>query len=320
MVMAQSLFMTLRNRYPQAAIDVLAPQWSLPLLARMPEVRRGIALAAGHRELRLLERYRLGRSLHSQGYDWAIVLPRSLKAALVPYWARVPQRTGFRGEWRYGLLNDIRPMTADLDQTVKKFVALGLPRDSFVTCPQPKLTVDEKNRQRLLQQLQLDTGRPAVGIMPGAEYGPAKQWPPEYFAALIRELDARGVQTWIFGSQKDNAVAERIVQQAGGLGRNLCGRTQLADAVDLISAVSLAVSNDSGLMHIAAAVGRPLIALYGSTSPAYTPPLSKDAVIIYRNIECSPCFQRTCPYGHYRCLKEITVDHVLSAADRELHR
>jgi heptosyltransferase-2 len=324
-VMAQSLFITLRNRYPEVAIDVLAPQWSLPLLARMPEVRRGIALATGHRQLKLLQRYRLGRELRAQAYDWAIVLPRSLKAALVPYWARIPRRTGFRGEWRYGLINDMRGMTADLDQTVKKFVALGLPQslppgEILPTCPQPKLTVDPNNRQRLLQQLQLDTTRPVVGIMPGAEYGPSKQWPPAYFAAIVRALAARDVHVWIFGSQKDSAVADQIIEQAGGAGRNLCGRTQLADAVDLISLVSLAVSNDSGLMHIAAAVQRPLLALYGSTSPAYTPPLTQAAVIFYRNIECSPCFQRTCPYGHYRCLKEISVDEVLSAVYRELRQ
>lgn len=319
MVMAQSLFMDLRRRYPEAALDVIAPRWSLPLLGRMPEVRRGFGLEAGHGELKLRERYRLGRELRAQAYDRAIVLPRSFKAALVPYWARIPQRTGYRGEWRYGLINDVRTMGSELDQTVKRFVALGLPREESWRerpLPQPALRVDTGNLQRLRERFGLAADRPVVGIMPGAEYGPAKQWPPEYFAELLRRLAQHGIDAWIFGSGKEAALAESIVGQSGGAGRNLCGQTRLEDAVDLISAVTLAVSNDSGLMHIAAAVRRPVLALYGSSSPAFTPPLSDRAVVFYRAIECSPCFRRECPYGHYRCLREITVDDVMSAVRR----
>jgi heptosyltransferase-2 len=321
MVMAQSLFMDLRRRYPDAALDVIAPQWSLPLLARMPEIRQGFGLEATHGELKLRERYRLGRELRAKRYDQAIVLPRSFKSALVPYWARIPRRTGYRGEWRYGLLNDIRTMTPELDQTVKRFVALGLPQGEVwreQPLPQPALRVDPENQQRLLERLQLTQERPVVGMMPGAEYGPAKQWPPEYFAELLRRLSQRGIETWIFGSQKDAAVADNIVHLSGGLGRNLCGQTRLQDAVDLIAATRYAVSNDSGLMHVAAAVGCPLIAIYGSSDPAYTPPLTNKASVMYLGIECSPCFQRQCPYGHYRCLREITVDHVLTAVRYEL--
>jgi heptosyltransferase-2 len=323
MVMAQSLFMDLRNRHPEAALDVVAPRWSLPLLARMPQVRQAYGLEAAHGELRLRERYRLGRELRARRYARAIVLPRSLKSALIPYWARIPQRTGYRGELRYGLLNDIRTMGPELDQTVKRFVALGLPREEAWRerpLPQPSLRVDEENRGQLIKRLGLSLERPVLGIMPGAEYGPAKQWPPEYFAELLRSLAQRGIEAWIFGSQKDYPVAESIVQLSGGIGHNLCGQTRLEDAVDLISAVSVAVSNDSGLMHIAAALQRPLLALYGSSSPAFTPPLDERAVVFYRAVECSPCFLRKCPYGHYRCLREITVDQVLSAVDHVLKR
>jgi heptosyltransferase II len=319
MVMAQSLFMDLRGRYPEVVLDVVAPQWSLPLLARMPEVRQVFGLEAGHGELKLRARYRLGRELRVQHYDQAIVLPRSFKSALVPYWAGIPQRTGYRGEWRHGLLSDVRTMGPELDQTVKRFVALGQPRAEAWRerpLPQPALRIDPENRRRLLERFGLTTERPVVGIMPGAEYGPAKQWPPEYFAELLRRVAQLGADAWIFGSRKDAAVAECIVRLSGGAGRNLCGQTRLEDAVDLISAVTVAVSNDSGLMHIAAAVRRPLLALYGSTTPAFTPPLSAGAVIFYRNIECSPCFRRECPYGHYRCLREITVDDVMIAVDR----
>jgi heptosyltransferase-2 len=321
MVMAQSLFMDLHLRHPGAAIDVVAPRWSLPLLARMPQIRQGFGLEAAHGELRLRERYRLGSELRARRYERAIVLPRSLKSALIPYWARIPRRTGYRGEWRFGLLNDVRPMTPQLDQTVKRFVALGLqPGEAWLErpLPQPSLQVDEENRRQLMQRLGLSLERPVVGIMPGAEYGPAKQWPPEYFAELLRRLAQRRVEAWIFGSQKDFPVAESIVSLSGGWGRNLCGRTRLEDAVDLISAVSVAVSNDSGLMHIAAALQRPLLALYGSSSPAFTPPLDERAVVFYRAVECSPCFLRQCPYGHYRCLREITVDNVFAALDAGL--
>ncbi|HEY3488071.1 MAG TPA: lipopolysaccharide heptosyltransferase II [Gammaproteobacteria bacterium] len=319
MVMAQSLFMDLRSRYPGVAIDVVAPQWSLPLLERMPEIRRGFGLDVAHGELKLGTRYRLGRELRENHYDRAIVLPRTFKSALVPWWAHIPQRTGFKGELRYGLLNDVRTLLPELDQTVKRFVALGLPPGepwNNRAVLQPALRTDPANLQRLIQRLDLVTDRPVVGVMPGAEYGPSKQWPAEYFAALIRRLSQRGIDTWIFGSTKDASLAASIVAQAGGLGRNLAGQTRLQDAVDLISKVQLAVSNDSGLMHITAALRRPQLALYGSTTPAFAPPLSTQAVVFYRDIECSPCLQRKCPYGHYRCLREITVDEVMAAAER----
>jgi heptosyltransferase-2 len=225
MVMAQSLFMDLRRRYPDASLDVIAPQWSLPLLARMPEIRQGYGLEAAHRELKLAERYRLGRELRKKNYDRAIVLPRSFKSALVPFWARIPQRTGYRGELRYGLLNDIRDMPPGPDQTVKRFIALGLPCGEAWQqrpLPQPALRVDPENQRQLMGRFKLSMERPVVGMMPGAEYGPAKQWPPEYFAELLRRLAQRGIDTWIFGSAKDAAVGESIVSLSGGLGRNLC--------------------------------------------------------------------------------------------------
>lgn len=321
MVMAQSLFIALKQREPDIKIDVVAPDWSLPLIARMPEVRQGIGLSIGHGELKLKQRLQAGRALRNIAYRQAIVLPRSLKAALLPFFARVPVRTGYRGEHRYGLINDVRKMPAVLDQTVKRFVALGLPAgtvpgaDFGESCPRPRLNVDIANQAARMEALRLDANTPAVSIMPGAEYGPAKQWPAESYAGLVARLADRGVQAWLLGSAKDRPVADKIVQLAGGQGVNLCGQTSLPDAVDLIAHTRLAISNDSGLMHIAAAVDRPLVAIYGSSSPSYTPPLSERAVVMYRGIECSPCFQRQCPYGHYRCLKEISIDDVLQAVD-----
>jgi len=321
MVMAQSLFMTLRREHPGCPIDVVAPAWSEPLLARMPEVRRAVPLPVGHGELSLGTRYRTGRALRAENYTHAIVLPRSLKAALLPFFAKVPVRTGYRGEMRYGLINDMRPLDRSvLTRTVERFVALGLPPGTSLPPPvaHPSLITDEGNRADLLDKLDLDTGRPVVAMMPGAEYGPAKCWPLAHFAALAGELTGRGYQVWLLGSEKDRPAAETIGQDTGHAARNLCGQTRLEDTVDLLSCCSAAVTNDSGLMHVAAAVGCPIIAVYGSSTPDYTPPLSERAEVLYRRLECSPCFERRCPYGHTDCLRGITPDDAREAIDRLL--
>jgi heptosyltransferase-2 len=319
MVMAHSLFRTLKQYQPEAQIDVLAPGWSLPLLARMPGVRAGIEMPLKHGEIGLGARWRLGRGLRGQ-YDQAIVLPGSLKSALVPFFAAIRQRTAFLGEQRYGLINDIRALDKEvLPMTVQRFVALGQAATDAqppLILP-PRLRVDVENQKRLLQALDLSLDKPAVALMPGAEYGPAKQWPLEHFAALARELMVQGKQVWVLGSSKDVAAGEAIAQQAGTTSGvvNLCGRTQLVDVVDLLALCAAAVSNDSGLMHIAAALEVPTIALYGSSSPTHTPPLSSKSQIVYLGLECSPCFKRVCPLGHTRCLVDIRAERVLAALD-----
>ncbi|UCE90691.1 MAG: lipopolysaccharide heptosyltransferase II [Pseudomonadota bacterium] len=314
MVMAQSLFMTLAREHPGVRIDVLAPAWSQPLLARMPEVNQAISVPIAHGELRLAARYRLGRQLRGRKYARAIVIPRSFKAALIPFFARVPQRTGYRGESRYGLINDMRPLDRQvLSQTVQRYVALSLERGVSLPppVPYPHLTVDESNRAAVCERLGLQTGRPVVAMMPGAEYGPAKCWPAARFAEVARRLSEEGRQIWLLGSERDRPVAEEIVTGSGGQVFNLCGKTRLEDVVDLLSLVQLALTNDSGLMHVAAATGRHVIAIYGSSTPRYTPPLSDKAHVVYLDVECSPCFKRICPYGHTRCLNEISAAQVL---------
>lgn len=316
MVMAQSLYMSLRERHADALIDVLAPAWSGPILKRMPEVRRHIKLPLVHGQFGLGTRYRLGRELRGEHYDQAVIIPRSFKAALPPFFARIPRRTGYKGEMRYGLINDMRPLDKSvLTQTVQRYVALGLERNAALppaSIPQPRLEVDEQNQRRLLDALGLSLNRPVVGFMPGAEYGPAKCWPQENFAHLAQRLIEQGKQVWLFGSERDWPVCEDIaavVDRAELV--NLAGKTRLEDAIDLIALVETAVTNDSGLMHIAAATGRKVIAIYGSSSPEYTPPLTDKAEVVYLGLDCSPCFERECPLGHYRCLREITVDRVL---------
>lgn len=315
MVMAQALFMRLRQRHPDAAIDVLAPGWSLPILARMPEVRAGIELPLGHGEFGWGKRRQAGRALRGKRYAQAIVLPNSWKSALVPFFAAIPRRTGYRRELRYGLLNDLRSLDkAVLPTTVQQYLALAEDAEPAQppAIPQPRLRAEAQRIEALRRELGLEADRPAVALMPGAEYGPAKRWP--YYAELAGRLAAQGRQVWIFGSAKEKDLGQSIAQNRAHI-HDLCGRTRLADVVDLLAGAQAAVSNDSGLMHVASAVGTPLVALYGSSSPKMTPPLSQSAKVLYLGLECSPCFERECPLGHFNCLRQIGVEQVLAALE-----
>ena len=321
MVMAQALYKLLRHQSPAAEIHVVAPPWSLPVLERMPEVARGIELAVGHGELGLGRRLALGRRLRRERYGRAVVLPRSAKAALVPWFARVPRRTGFRGEWRYGLLNDVRRLDARLDQTVKRFVALGqapgeAPHDELPPELRPRLRSDAGNLARLRALHGLRAGVPFAALMPGAEFGPAKRWPAAHFGAVATALAQSGTDVVVLGSAKERSIGEEVAALAATTRvRNLCGATSLADVVDLFAAADVAVSNDSGLLHVAAAAGAPVVALYGSSSPKFTPPLTESAASVSLELECSPCFARECPLKHLRCLNDLSPGTVLRAVE-----
>jgi len=244
------------------------------------------------------------------------VLPRSLKAALVPFFARVPVRTGFRGEWRYGLINDLRPFdAARLDRTVLRFLALGTAsaQAPLPAVLAPVLQTNPANLAAVAARHGLSLDRPAVALMPGAEYGPAKRWPAERFAELAARLADAGVSVWILGSAKERELGREIAADSGNDSRlrDLTGATSLTDAIDLLGAATVAVSNDSGLMHVAAAAGTHVVAIYGSSSPNFTPPLTERRTIHCLRLPCSPCFERTCPLHHLQCLRGIGVDSVL---------
>lgn len=322
MVMAQSLFMLLKQRTPSPHIDVLAPAWSRPILSRMPEVTELLDMPVGHGKVSLGVRRTLAKGLRERHYDQAIVLPNSLKSALIPWWAKIPLRTGWRGEMRYGLLNDLRVLDkAKLPLMVQRFDALALPDKMPLPeqLPQPKLTTDAANRQAALSRFQLNTDRSIVALCPGAEFGESKRWPEAHYATVAQQQVQAGRQVWIFGSQNDAAVGETIVQSVPETLRahchNLAGRTSLGDAVDLLALADVVISNDSGLMHVAAALERPLIVVYGSTSPDFTPPLADRVRILRLGLECSPCFERECPLGHLKCLRELSPEWVLNAVN-----
>lgn len=325
MMMSQSLYRTLKAEYPSAEIDVMAPAWCRPLLARMPEVNQALAMPLGHGTLGLGERRRLGHSLRAKGYDRAYVLPNSFKSALVPFFANVPQRIGWRGEMRYGLLNDIRV----LDKTafplmVQRYVALAYDKQRIKRAddlPQPllwpQLQVSDEEITATTAAFNLNDRRPIIGFCPGAEFGPAKRWPHYHYAALAQRLIDQGYQITLFGSAKDHEAGEQIraalAEAARGFCRNLAGETQLEQAVILLAACQAVVSNDSGLMHVAAALNKPLIALYGPSSPDFTPPLSDKAKVIrliggYHKVRKGDADQ-----GYHQSLIDIQPQQVLDA-------
>ena len=323
MVMAQSLFKVLKKRNEHVSIDVLAPTWTEALLARMPEVHRTISMPIGHGTLGLSIRWRLGKSLRTIGYDLAIILPRSFKSAITPFAARAKRRTGFLGEMRYGLLNDIRPMDkVSLPRTVDRFVYLGLePGENIpTTLPNPELVSDHENAAVIKERLGIrQENKKVLGLLPGAEYGPAKQWPAEHFAAVADSMAHKGWGIWIFGTEKDSAMAREIQKNCVTICTDLTGKTELLDAIDLISITSAVVTNDSGFMHIAAALNVPLVAVYGSSDPLHTPPLSENAKIERLGLDCSPCFKRECPFGHYRCLKDLPPERIVDSLNSLLN-
>lgn len=325
MVMAQSLFMALKQQQPDTLIDVLAPAWSRPLLERMPEVNSAIDMPLGHGRFALGERRKLGHQLRGR-YQQSIALPNSWKSALIPWFASIPVRTGWKGEARYLLLNDLRKLNKEqLPYMVQRFVSLAQPANAtqpaLEECPAPSLVANQSATPELLEKFSLNTDKPIAILCPGAEFGPAKQWPAEHFSATAATLLNDGWQIWIMGSKGDQAIANTIAQQVDLKAHNLCGKTTLEEAIDLMSCANQVISNDSGLMHIASALNKPVVALYGATSPGFTPPLSPLAKPVSIDVDCGPCFKRQCPLNHHRCMNELYPDRVLdliaTAADKD---
>ncbi len=315
--MAQPLYRRLHQRYPGLILDVLAPAWTRPLHARMPEVSESFDTPFGHGELKLGARWALARQMKTRGYDQVIVLPNSLKSALVPLFSGIKTRTGWVGESRYGLLNDTRVLDPlALPKMVERFAALAEDVNQPVQrpVPFPHLVVNEQERHASSAKLGFNTHKPMIALCPGAEYGPAKRWPGSHMAALAKTLIERGFQICIFGSNKDREIADEILAGAPEV-IDYCGKTSLAEAIDMMSFAQVVVSNDSGLMHVAAALERPLVAIYGSSSPEFTPPLSRNATIVTLDLECSPCFARVCPLKHMNCLNQLESSRVLTAVD-----
>lgn len=313
-ILSQPLFERLRVRHGEGKLDVLAPPWTHGVLQRIEAIDQIIDLPFAHGVLDLSGRWRLARQLRAT-YDQAIVLPNSIKSALIPWFAGIPQRTGYLGEQRWGLLNDARRLDRQrLPLMGQRFLALADPPEATApVLPSPRLRVDWNNQQRLLKEQGLSLDRPVAILCPGAEFGPAKRWPAAHFVQVAQSWIADGWQIWLMGSPKDRKIADTIAAQLPArYCRPLCGVTTLADAVDLMALGQRVVTNDSGLMHLAAALDRPLAALFGSSSPEFTPPLSSVARVFRVGLPCSPCFQRECPLQHLHCLTQLDPQSVIA--------
>ncbi len=318
-ILSEPLLALVRDPYEEPIVDALAPAWCAPVYARMRGIGRIIETTTGHGRFDWSGRRALARLVSGNGYTRAIVLPNSWKSALIPWLAGIPRRTGYVGEMRWGLLNDIRRLDKKgLPRLVDRFAALAVkPHDLVPMPPRPVLVPDATNRAAAVRKLRLRADRRVAILCPGAEFGPAKRWPPTHFADLAAKFIAAGMQVWLVGSPNDKLAAESVLQASGDLAprlRDLTGHTDLGTAIDLLSLGAIVVSNDSGLMHAAAAVGVPMVALFGSSSPVYTPPLSSGAKIAKIEIACSPCFKRECPLGHFRCMRDLEPSAVYDLA------
>lgn len=321
MVMAQTLFKLLKSQHGESLIlDVFANDWASGLLSRMAEVNQVIPNPFGHGKFELLKRIKVGLELRKNHYDQVFVLPNSIKSAITPFFAKIKRRTGFIGESRYGLLNDIYKLDKiKLPLMIDRFCAIANKGEKPQHIDYPELSSDRGKQLLILNKLGIRPDKPIIAFCPAAEYGPAKRWLPEHFAKLADMLADKNCQMVIMGSNKDTEISNKIINQALHKEQifDLCGKTNLTEAIDVLAASQHVVTNDSGLMHIACAVGSNVIALYGSSSPNFTPPLSKHAQLLQIKLECSPCFQRTCRFGHYNCLRFITPEMVFSRINLE---
>ncbi|MES2072826.1 MAG: lipopolysaccharide heptosyltransferase II [Pseudomonadota bacterium] len=313
-VMAQPLLRLLKQQHPERPIDVLAPAWVSPVLRAMPDVDTVLSTPFKHGALQLRERWRFARELKKRAYAEAYVLPNTLKFALIPWLAGIGKRVGYKGESRYGLINVMHhddpahpramvPFYAALATAPSAQAPTGLPR--------PALSVDAAQIAAVLDTLGLQQDRPLLVFAPGAEFGNAKRWPVSHFAALADTVlaDDPSTQIVLLGSGKDQAVCQQICALSPRV-LSLAGKTSLDQAVALIAGAAAVISNDSGLLHIASALNRPVIAIYGPTDPGHAPPFSDIARSLSLHLACAPCKQRECPLGHHDCMQKLGSDIV----------
>ena len=309
-VLSQTLYALLKRQQPDTSIDVVAPNWAGALLKRMPQVSRHIPLDVRHGQPGLWRQWAAARHLDAE-YRQAIVIPRSVKAALLPWAAGIKKRVGFDSGMRSGFINDSRPRPPDIMARMAQLASPG-PIDPG-SIPHPRLKVDPEKAIDILRQWEIGPNEPVVGLMPGAAYGRTKEWGAESFAQLAATLAKHGNRICVVGTSKDRPLGEIIARAEPERIMNLCGETTLDQAVLLISKFAVAICNDSGLMHVAAAVNTPVIGIYGPTSPDTHPPLTDARKILSVRTLCSPCHQRICPYGHHACMTRITPEQVHAA-------
>ena len=319
-VMTEPLIRELKHQFPNTLIDVLATPWVASIMRAIPAVNEIMTADFKHGALQWTERKDLAKQLIQRNYSHAFVLPNSFKSALIPWLAKIPHRIGYQGEMRWGLINQTfkNPSRSHRPPMSSHYFALSGKHAPDV--PQPYLCLPQTELEKNLTQLHQIKAHDSLFVLcPGAEYGPAKQWPTEHFAQLAHELIQQNSNAlvMILGSQKEAPIGDAIVRGNSKSNQiiNWCGQTTLDQAMATIANANAVISNDSGLMHIAAAFRRPQVAIFGSSDPRHTPPLSNKAKIHWLQLECSPCFQRTCPLGHLKCLVDITSQDVLNSVN-----
>lgn len=328
LIMSQSLYKILKTKHPDAEITIYAPRFMQPIVERMPEVDHFIENPFAHGTFDLSRRYTEGRKLKAFGFDKAYILPNSFKSALIPFFAGIKERIAFKGESRFVIVNVMRKNKEDFPRMVERYAALAFPPDEVKTAqdlppiPYPLLTANPVSDE-LLTRLDLKTDRPLLALGCGANYGPAKLWPVEYFAEICRRWIEKGGAVLGLGTNKDGptvkAIFDHVPAELHPYFYDIAGKTNLTEALDVAALCAGAVCNDSGMMHTIAALDLPQCAIFGSTSTGYTPPLSDKAVCIEAKTECHPCFKRTCRFGTYECLKSLTPDLVWTELERLTH-
>ena len=323
-VTTQPLLANLKVFYPDSKIDILASNWVSPIYRACSEVHEVIEAKFEHKKLQWSLRKQLAKEIEAKNYQACFILPNSFKSALIPWLANIPFRIGYRGELRFGLINLAldNPSKINRPKMVEHYLALSqlLKDDNLLSPiePIPRLHISSSAKQSVERKLQNSNihSYSIYVFCPGAEYGPSKRWPTEHFAVLAQNLITQNSnhQIILLGSKSDHALAKEITSLAKQADKiyNWCGDTTLDEAIALIGMSKAVVSNDSGLMHVAAALQIPQVAIFGSSDPAHTPPLSDSAKIIWLNMTCSPCHKRVCPLGHLRCLKDILPEQVLA--------
>lgn len=328
-IMSQSLLKTLKAQDPNCEITMYAPQYSHPIIQRMPEVSRILTNPFAHGELNLTARIKEGKLLKKENFNKAYILPNSIKSALVPFFAGIKERIALKGESRYILINKMRKDKKLFPRMVERYVSLAYVDDPSVkdkdSLPQffyPSLETKSLESE-LLNRLNLSLDRPLMCLGCGANYGPAKLWPVEYFAQVSAHFIKNGGSVLGLGTKGDSKTVQEIFACLKKLVSedelqyfyDIAGKTNLTEALDLVGACSIAVCNDSGLMHTVAAANVKQVCIFGSTSTQYTPPLSDKAICVESTQPCHPCFKRTCEFNTYACLKELTPEMVLKKVD-----
>ena len=310
MVIAQKLFKVIKDIYPDSELHVASPAWTIPLVARMPEVDQSISLPFSHGELNILKRYKIAKVLKLEGYSQAIVLTNSFKSALIPFFAGISKRTGFLGEMRFALINDRIKKDPSLYRTVDQFLALA-PKSKGTKVSLSTYLISKPSQGKKLLPGKLSGSDKVLGIAPGAEYGESKRWPIEYFADVANEAIQKGWVVISLGSTHEQDLGKTLDRLTKNKVINLIGKTKLEEVIDVMSLCQTFLSNDSGLMHVAASLNIKQVAIFGSSDPKKTPPLSRHAKLAYLNLSCSPCFERICPLQHTNCLKKIKPSEII---------